>query len=407
MRSDSEPVRILHVVPDLDGGGLQNGLVKIIQGLPRDEFRHEVCCLHTGGRFRSRIGTAVPVRELHAGWHDPRTPIKLALAIRRFRPAVVHARNWSTWPDAVFAGWFAPRHRLVFSFHGWDTDRPVNPLRAVICRQLARWTDGLCGVSRSAMRQFAAETGLPAERFEVIPNGVDTTRFRPRPDGGEVRRELGIAPDTVVIGSVGRLEPVKDYETLLAASAQLPRHPPYRCDVLLVGDGSERRRLVELCGTLGIAGRVHFVGWRDDPPRMMAAMDLFAMTSRREGLSNALLEAMACGLPVVATAVGGNTEVIDDRVHGRLVKPGDTEGLVGALIDLIRNKHARQRMGRHARTRVVRDYDVTRTLRRYADLYRRMARRNDPHPTPIDLWTRPETSPATVPCRRPPWRNGA
>lgn len=364
------PIRVLHVVPDLDGGGLQGGVVRIINGLPGDEFRHEVCCLHEAGRFVSKLGRPVNVHEMHAGWHDPRVSLRLARVIRHCRPHVVHARNWSTWPDAVVARILTRCRGLIFSLHGWDSDAPASSTRAFVCRRLARWTDHFCSVSGLAARQFSEETGLDPDRFEILPNGVDTTRFRPGGNRNETRRELGLGAESVVIGSVGRFEAVKDYDLLITGAAELIHRRGLACDVLLVGDGRRRAKLRQLASDLGIADRVHFLGWRDDVERLLHVMDVFAMTSRREGMCNAILEAMATGLPVVATAVGGNPEMITDGRHGRLVPPGDQAALVGALADLTCSPDIRREMGIRARHRVFRSFSLADSLRRYAMTYR-------------------------------------
>ncbi len=378
----ADPIRILHVVPDLEVGGLQSGLVHLVNGLPRDGFHHEVCCLHEAGRFRDRLPPVVRVHELRAGWHDPRAAIRLARVIRRLRPEIVHARNWSTWPDSVVATALARGGRLIFSLHGWDTDAPVRPLRAWACRRLSRHTDHLCSVSRHAARLFAAETGLDPRRFEILPNGVDIARFAPRDDRAAVRGELGIEPDALVIGTVGRLAAIKDYSLLMWATAVLIRGTGARCRLLVVGDGDERSFLEALARRLGIADRVDFVGWREDVDRLLGAMDLFAMTSRREGMNNAILEAMATGLPVVATAVGGTPEMIEDGRHGRLVPPGDPSALVRALKALLDDASLRRQMGEMARLRVAWRFSLDSTLARYAWMYRRLLRHPDAGPQP-------------------------
>ncbi|MBN1346345.1 MAG: glycosyltransferase [Phycisphaerae bacterium] len=398
MSRRNEPIRILHVVPDLAEGGLQQGVVRLINSLPTDEFQHEVCCLHASGSTGDQLAPSLPVHELHAGWHDPRTAIRLTRTIRRFQPDIVHARNWSTWPDAVLAGILARQARLIFSQHGWDFDAPASRARAWVCRRLARRTDAVCSVSAHAADLFAAETGLDPRRFQILPNGVDTNRFAPRPDSADLRRQLGIDSNAFVIGSVGRLEPIKDYGLLLRAVAALVAKQGTQCQLLLVGEGSQRQNLGLLARNLGIDHLVRFVGWRDDVERILATMDVFALTSRREGMNNAVLEAMASAIPIVATAVGGNPEVIQDGLQGLLIPPGDRDALVAALARLAHDQPRRRWLGAQARLHVVRSFSFERTLRRYADLYRRMAAR--PFSQAAMTMTAPEFTPemAVAPC---------
>jgi sugar transferase (PEP-CTERM/EpsH1 system associated) len=362
------------VVPDLEGGGLQSGVINLVNNLPGDEFEHEIACLHAGGRYRSRLEPAVRVQELQAGWHDPRTPFRLLKTLHRFRPQVIHARNWSSWPDSTMARMLAGHGRLIFSLHGWDTDEPTSPLRAMGCRWLARRTDHLVSVSGHAARLFANEVGLDIGRFEIIPNGVDMRRFERPHDRTAIRRELGIDDETLLIGSVGRLEGIKDYATLLQAGAELIHHAGVACRLLLVGEGSHRASLERLAGSLGMGNRVLFTGWRDDVLRLLVAMDLFVMPSLREGMNNAILEAMATGASaVVATAVGGTPELIEDRRSGRLVPPGDRKALTQALFELARDRTSRLSLAEAARRRVSQKYSLIHTLQCYSGMYRRFA----------------------------------
>ncbi len=367
-------IRILHLVPDLDAGGLQHGLVQLIARLPSDRFVHEVCCLHGSGRAGARLSPEVPVHELYAGWHDPRTPVRLTRIARQFHPHVIHARNWSTWPDSTIARMMTRQPRLVFSLHGWDTDQPISRSRATVCRWLARRTDQLCAVSRRAADLFAREIGLAPSTFEILPNGVDVHRFQPLTDRQAVRREWGIPPEAIVIGSAGRLEPIKDYPTLLTAFARLLNQVTHRCELLLIGDGAERESLHRAAWALGIADHVRLLGWQENMPRLLNTLDVFTLTSRREGMSNAILEAMACGLPIVATAVGGNPELVRHGVHGSLITPRNVPELTRALLDMTRSASTRTAMGQRSRQRAVHEFSLERTTQRYARMYTRLAR---------------------------------
>lgn len=373
MADETKPIRVLHIVPDLDGGGLQAGVIRLTRELPPDAFRHVVCCLHRAGRWAERLPDSVPVHELHAGWHDVRATLRLARLMWRVRPDVVHARNWSTWPDTVLASMLTRRSGTVFSLHGWDHEQSASRSRAWACRMLARRTDHLCSVSARAAELFAQEVGLDPRRFEIIPNGVDADLFRPRFDRNMVRAELGIGERDFVVGWVGRLEPIKDIPGLLDAFSMFVRGRGATCRLVIAGDGVQRDRLRSHADRLGLRELVRWLGWRSDIARLMPAFDVFALTSRREGMNNAVLEATACGVPVVATAVGGTPEMIRDGLEGRLVKPGDPSGLARALNQLADDDDLRRRMGASACRRAQSDFSWQTTLDRYANLYRRAA----------------------------------
>ncbi len=396
-------IRILHVIPSLDVGGMENGVVNLVNGLPAGRFEHHIACLLRSGPLAGRIKRRAGITELRAGRHDPTATWRLARAIARYRPHVIHARNWNCWPDAAVARFVAGCGHLIWSIHGWTTDQRMSPTRALACRQLARWTDRLCAVCRDAAERFAAETGIPAGRFEVLYNGVDAERFRPLSAAARaaMRAASGWPADAVVIGAVGRLDPIKNYELLIEAIARVVQRPnaepeagngrpgPTRpgsvsagasCErgnggviLAFVGDGPEEPRLREAAARTGTDANVRFLGRRADVPSLVGAFDVFALTSRREGMSNAILEAMACGLPVVATRVGGNAEMVVDGQTGLLIQSGDAEGLAAALQRLIARPDERALMGAAGRRRVEAFFTLQSMMERYADLYERMS----------------------------------
>ncbi len=387
-------IRILHVIPSLDTGGMENGVVNLIHGLPAERFRHHVACLLHTGPLADRLRGRAEVTELRAGRHDPGATLRLARTIRRWRPHVIHARNWNCWPDAAVARAIAGVGRLVWSIHGWTSDRRMPPRRALACRQLARWTDHLCAVCRDAADRLAAETGIAAGRFEVLYNGVDADRFRPADQRTAARAALGLPPDALVIGSLGRLDPIKNYDLLIEAVAGLRGRPAERsaCGagpqpaegcrhegcitkvvLVLAGDGPEEERLRRAAAERGLAEDVRFLGRRADATAVLGALDVFALTSRREGMSNAILEAMACGLPVVATRVGGNPEIVMDGETGLLIESGDAAGLTACLRRLIERPDVRGAMGSAGRRRIESMFSLARMTEAYARMYERVA----------------------------------
>lgn len=223
--------------------------------------------------------------------------------------------------------------------------------------------------SRAVRDVVARREGVAPDRVEVIPNGRDLRLFDQSQNSAEARAWLGLPPEVPVIGMVGNLLPVKDHPTLLQAFSRIL--PSFEhAHLLLVGQGPEEERLKAMARELNIGHRVVFAGKRTDIPRVLAAMDVFVLSSHTEGMSNAIIEAMAAGLPVVASDVGGNAESVADGETGFIVPPRSPARMADRLSDLLRDRGLLLSMGSAGRQRAERLYDVDGMVRRTADLYR-------------------------------------
>jgi glycosyltransferase involved in cell wall biosynthesis len=230
--------------------------------------------------------------------------------------------------------------------------------------------DRVVAVSPTIADATRRERGLRPERILTIENGVDVSALEASLHlRDESRRAWGLAPETPAVGVVGHLSPIKGHADFLQAAAQVAAADP-RVRFFLVGDGPLRPSLEALAGALGMADRVVFTGARKDAARLLAMLDIFVLPSHAEGMSNALLEAMAMGLPVVATAVGGNPDVVRDGVTGLLVPPRQPRALAGALAELLADPAAATALGAQARCRVRQELTLERMLSRYEQLYR-------------------------------------
>jgi sugar transferase (PEP-CTERM/EpsH1 system associated) len=224
------------------------------------------------------------------------------------------------------------------------------------------------------LRSWLVEyVGIPAAKVTTIYNGVDTARFA---EGGrEVGRHLlGVGDDAVVFGSVGRLDPVKDHVGLLDAFARADLSG-VQAHLVIVGDGPCRGELAERCRQPDLAGRARLLGARDDVASLLRGMDVYVLPSIAEGISNTILEAMACGLPVVATRTGGNPELVQDGVTGALVPVGDRAALARALGAFAEDSHFRSTRGKAGRQRAVEEFGMDRMASRYRELYREVSTR--------------------------------
>ncbi len=366
-------LRIVHVIDSLKVGGLENGVVNLINGLA-DDFTHTVVCVSELGAFRERLRPGIEVLALGRGQRRDRwVLLRLARTLRRLRPAIVHSRNWPT-IEAIPAARSAGVPLVIHAEHGREATDPEgeNQRRNRVRRWLSPLVDRFVTVSLDLRRWLVERVGLPETKLVTILNGVDTHRFTDEArEAG--RRALGVSEGEQVVGTVGRLDPVKDHAGLLTAFARVKAEQP-GASLIVIGDGPCRKELEDLAAALRLTPGVHFLGERTDVPLLLKGMDLFVLPSIAEGISNTILEAMASGLPVVATCVGGNPEVVEDGVTGALVPPRDPATLARAIVGYLQDPYLRAVQGKAARQRAVDQFDLEQMMGAYRNLYVSLAR---------------------------------
>jgi sugar transferase (PEP-CTERM/EpsH1 system associated) len=270
---------------------------------------------------------------------------------------------------------FAGVPHRIHGDHGWDIhDLYGQKLRYQILRRaLSPFVDRFVVVSRGLETYLKQQVGVPLDRVTRITNGVDTEVFHSSSGGREpIPVEDFAAPDSFVIGTVGRMEIVKDPMTLAGAFvrlAELLPHAKSRLRLVMVGDGSQRQRVEALLNFGGVESMAWLPGQREDVPSLLRCMDLFVLPSLAEGISNTILESMASGLPVVATGVGGNLELVEDGVTGTLVPPKDEDAMAEAIAAYVVNPEMLRLRARAARERVVREFSITRMVDSYLSVY--------------------------------------
>jgi sugar transferase (PEP-CTERM/EpsH1 system associated) len=314
-------------------------------------------------------GVAVfPLGERHRP--DRWNALRMARLFRKLRPDIVHTRNW-TCIDAIIGARLAGVPVVIHGEHGRDAADPEgrNPRRKQIRRILAPFVTEFVTVSRDLARWLVEEVRVPARKVRTIYNGVDTERYA-RGDRAAARHALGIPGDWAVAGTVGRLDPVKDQAGLIRAFAQTRTE---KSALVIAGDGPSRQQLEAVVKELAVGHRVRLLGERSDVPTLLRALDVFVLPSLGEGISNAILEAMATGLPVIATRVGGNGELVSDGMTGRLVEPRCPEALAEALTAYFENPARARAHGAAGRERAVDEFGLERMLAGYAALYRQYA----------------------------------
>lgn len=351
---------------------MENGIVNVARLLPADEFEVHVCCLERGGSFVERLpqpGNAIVLNKPPG--FSARAVLGLAKHAARIGADLLHPHNVGPLTYAALASGFGFWKPVLHGEHGVFQGDQTSPARIRKRLRLYRACRKIHTVSES-LRQYLVELGFPPEKITAIINGVDADRFRPV-DKAAVRVQLGLPPTGQLVGIIGRFDPNKRHVMLIEAFARLaPLLPDAR--LIIVGDkGGESERIHAAAAASPVRDRIHFAGFQADPAPWYQALDLLASPSLREGLSNAVLEAMACGVPCLAHTACGNAEVITSDVDGFLADLDSAESLAANLHRLLANPAALAAAGQRARARVVRDFSMDAMVRNYARLYREVA----------------------------------
>lgn len=379
------PLRVTFLIGSLDVGGAEQQMVRLINNLDRTRFQPSVLCLYRGGPLEARLDPSVPVagvqldRVRHRGVRSKallavRILWTITRGLRRQRPDVLHAFM----PTAYVLGAVAARvlrvrvviasRRALVSFHIYPYAR---------WRMLARLANRLIDLhlcNSEAVRRYAIEReGLDPARTAVVYNGLDL---------GPLDRTVSLPegwtrPGAVMVACVANLIDYKNHRMLLAAFATAAGREP-RLRLVLLGDGPERARLEAQARDLGIDDRVVFAGLVADAARYLPGFDLAVLSSDEEGFPNAVMEALAGEVPVVATSVGGVVELIDDGVEGILVPKGDAPAMAAGIVRLAADPDLRRRMGAAGRARIGRQFAVSAMVESTQRTYQRLARRRVP-----------------------------
>jgi glycosyltransferase involved in cell wall biosynthesis len=363
--------RIAFFAPLLHTGGTQRHIQQVIALLDRGRFATQVITLRAGGDVEAELRAAgVTVTSLHLGrtLGSPRAVLAMIRAARGLRADGVHVVHGYQWRPSLVGAIVARLARVPLVLAGKRSLTGDDRRARLAWRMIGRRVDTIV-TNAAALRDEAVAQGVAA-RWEVIPSGVDVDRFRGGPSPAEAKERLGLDPTRPVVGTVGRLEERKRQDHLLVAARAMVAHANGDApQVLVVGDGPLRAALERQAASLGIARSVRFTGSLSDVRVALAAMDVFVLPSCAEGMSNALLEAMAAARPVVATAVGGTSEVLEDGRTGVLVAPGDVTALAGHVLTLIRNPARAVFLGAAARRAVDEKFGAPAMVGRLEDLY--------------------------------------
>jgi len=364
---------IVHLTYTLDFGGMENLMVERINRMPAERYRHAIVCLtRINPEFVKRIsrpGVTVCSLEKQPGL-SLATHGALLRLLRQMQPTVLHSYNFSAIeyaPAALLAG--VPVR--VNGAHGRDhTDPDGSNRKHNFLRRLMLPFYDVCYANSAAMEKWNRDViGVPKDKSRMLANGTDAERFRVRRDG-EARPFFNNGE--IVIGTVGRAQDVKDHATLVDAFLLLRELMPQyreRLRLAIVGDGPLLQKLRDKVAAAGAADVVWLPGARNDVPEILRSFDIFAMSSIAEGTPGSALEAMASGLPVVGTRVGGIPEVIDNGITGQLVPPSNAAAMASALKHYVEAPALARRHGQAGRDKVLRKYSMPAMVAAYQDMY--------------------------------------
>lgn len=384
--ADTRPL-IVHVVFRFDTGGLENGIVNLINHMPAGAYRHAIVALTDVTDFRFRIERsdvefiALDKPAGHAVWLYPR----LFRLFRALKPAIVHSRNLAAL-EVLVPAWAAGVPVRIHGEHGRDVGdvdgrhRGYQWLRRVYRPFVSHYLALSCDLAS----YLSGKVRVPPGRITQVYNGVDVERFRPAVAPAEPIRGCPFrAPEHWIVGTVGRMQSIKDQPTLARAFVRALALAPTlasRLRLVMVGEGPLRAEAMAVLDAAGVAGLAWLPGERTDVAEIMRGLACFVLPSLAEGVSNTILEAMASGLPVIATNVGGNAELVVAGRTGELVAPADPEAMAQSLVRLATDPGLAAAMGRAGRAEVQARFSLDAMVAAYQNLYARELRAARPDP---------------------------
>ncbi len=367
-KKPGEKIHIAFLVHTYGFGGLENMVTNLVNHLDPNRFESTIISFAPLHPLNNRVDlNRVQVLSLNKkGGNNLVLIYKIYLLLKKIGADVVQTHNWGTALEGILGAKLARIPGIVHAERGTIEDKERN---VVLQRFLWGFADQVLSVSESHRKKVTNVIGFPHEKIKAIVNGVDTERFFPNPKiKEEIRKKLGLKNGNFCIGTVGSLRPVKNQLLLVnACKAILPHFD--QVEVLIVGEGPLESQLKNEVKTLGLSEKIHFAGGQPNIPEILNALDIFVLPSLSEGMPNVVLEAMACGIPTIATAVGGTPEVIEDGKNGILIASEDEPHLIRVLKELIQNQNQRQTIGIEGRKRMLYHFSLKKMVSEYELLY--------------------------------------
>jgi sugar transferase (PEP-CTERM/EpsH1 system associated) len=362
--------RILHIVHSLNIGGLERVVVDLAACSLAEGYETAVCCLAEKGDLAAQAedrGIRVFEMKKRKGI-DPVLPFRIGSLLKKSPFDVVHTHNESGLLYGATGALLSGAENIVHTEHGKEPDYHEHRIRKITESILLKKVNHIVTVSGRLRGFLAAAAGMEPGRFTVILNGIDPERYRVNRPRDDMKRRIGIPPGCFVVGHIARLVPLKNQKFLLDLFDELKKERQ-NLRLIIIGSGPLKEELEAYSRRIGISNDVHFLGSRMDIPEILAAMDLFVLTSLTEGISMTILEAMAAGVPVVASLAGGNPEIIRDMVTGILIPLDSKEAWIRQISYLMDHESERSRIARNAGESVARHFSIATVSEKYSRLY--------------------------------------
>jgi len=370
-------MKVMHILGNFGPGGAEMGVVRLIKSFRNDDIIHSVCSIGSDTLLKELLPKGTNLYSLGIDGRSYRAFIPLFRLLKACKIDLAHVNNLAPWFDVALASKLAGC-KCIETFHGVEESLSEFPLhRRIISKTAYLITSSITAVAESARDLLVHLIGIKGHKIKVLPNGVDTELFSPicsQEEKKRLRINLNFPENGFLIGCVAALRPVKDHKGLLEAFASVISNKPSvntskGIYLILVGDGQLASELKMLSRQLGVEDRIIFMARRNDVDKILQALDVFVLNSRTEGMSYAVLEAMSSGLPIIATNVGANTELIGHGVEGYLYHPGDLKSLAEYMTKLIGDRAQLLKMGIAARQNIVEFYSINKMVSSYKDLY--------------------------------------
>jgi glycosyltransferase involved in cell wall biosynthesis len=370
-----QKLKVMHVITYLPVGGVERLMISILSALNKERFEPLVVCTKERGRLAPEMEAAgVPVHLCRLSTRlGPWGLCRLARLMRQEKVDLVHTHMYASNVSGTLAARLAGIPVVVGHIHGLDKWK--NRRQLWVNRLVSRWQDRVICVSNRVRENYIRATGVNSGKVITIYNGIEAEKFKGPFDRESKRKELGLEPGDKALGMVARLIPVKAPEDLLSAAPSILAAIP-RAKFLFIGGGDLEDSLRQKARELGLEQKIKFLGSRSDIPEILAALDLFVLTSIKEGFCLALAESMAAGLPVVSADGGGSAEVVAHGQTGLVVPPRDPAALALAVIKILKDEELAKTMGREGCRRVEELFSLGRLVKELEELYLQLWEQN-------------------------------